>query len=113
MQLSLAHSTSSYASLIVLIVCVLALGFMLWFLAGMTGDFREAHRKRLSSYQRELALWVYIPAHDESGADFEKEARYARYFLDSRNDRFLRRVYRLRPLLRPREVTIPRLRKLV
>lgn len=113
MQLSIANSTGSYALLIVLTVCVPAVGSMLWFLVGMIGDFQKSHGKRLPSYRRELALWVYCPAHDESGADFAKEARYARYSLDSSNDRVFRRVYRLRPLLRSREVTIPRLRKIV
>jgi hypothetical protein len=109
MQPSLVNSSNSYELMIFLAVCTLAVGFMLWFLVGLIREVRKANRLRLSRYRGQLELWVSYPARD----DFDKEAEYAGHSLDSSHDRFFRRVYRLRPLLRPREVTIPRLRKIV
>ena len=101
MQTLPVNSPIGYDLMIFLAVCVLAVGFMIWFLIGLILEARKAQRRRVSWYRIHTRYWVSSSADDE----FEEEAVYARHTLDSRDYSVFRNLDRLRPLLRSREMS--------
>src|SRR4029077_1250105 len=103
MQTLTIISAPDYQLLVFTGICVLAVGFMLWFLIALILDVRKAQQKRLVFHQQQRARFAY-PAHRLSAEVFEMEGEHARTSLDSCDDRIFRGRDRIRPLLRSRKV---------